>query len=84
MNNNLNPLFKKYKHLVPKDRVVKDIINNYIEDNLKIKLKGDFVHYKKNIIYLHLHPAIKQKLLPHHHNIITELKKRGVHINKIT
>lgn len=84
MNNNLNPLFKKYKHLIPKDKTAKDTINKYLEDNLRIKLKGDFIHYKKNIIYLHIHPAIKQRLLPHHKNIISELEKRGVYVNKIT
>lgn len=76
MTFNIGDFLKKFKTLVPQEKIVKDELIRVVFDETGILLSKEEIFFHNCVVFLKTTPATKNELFMRKKNILVEMKKR--------
>lgn len=76
MSFNIGDFLKKFKTLIPHEKIVKDELVGVVFDETGILLAKEEIFFHNYVVFLKTTPATKNELFMRKKNILSEMKKR--------
>lgn len=73
--NNIQPFFEKFKHIVPREVIIKENFIEVFKDVFDIQIHKDHIDVRGKNIFLTISPVMKQEILYKKENLLERLNK---------
>ncbi len=61
--NNINPLFEKFKHIIPREVIIKEAFIKVFKNVFDKNIHKDHIDVRGKVIFLTISPLMKQEIL---------------------
>ena len=72
--NNLDAFLQKFKHLIPHDTKIKELVQKVIQEELQIKIEKKKIKVQGKHITLHVSPVLKQEISMRQEKILEKIQ----------
>ena len=76
MQFHIGDLLKKFKTLVPREKIVKDEMISAVFEETGILLQSEEISFQNGVIFIKTNPVIKNELFMRKQKILLEIKKK--------
>ena len=80
---NISIYLEKFKNIESKSSNLKSLVNDVIKNVLKVDIDKKNIEIKNGIIYLKVHPVVKNEIFINKNNIIKELSLKNLAVKGI-
>ena len=80
---NISIYLEKFKNIESKSSNLKSLVNDVIKNVLKVDIDKKNIEIKNGIIYLKVHPVVKNEIFIIKNNIIKELSLKNLAVKGI-